>query len=48
MTAAASHDKADHLRAHELSLQAHEHSTKALEQSKNAAAIFKPGKELKP
>ena len=46
LTAAASHDKADHLRAHELSQQAHEHSTKALEQSKNAAASFKPGKEL--
>jgi hypothetical protein len=48
MTAAASHDKTDHLKAHELSQQAYEHSCEALEYSKRKAASFKPGKELKP
>lgn len=48
LAAAASHDKGDHLTAHELSNQAHEHSRAALEHSNNVAAGFRPGKELKP
>jgi hypothetical protein len=48
MAAAASHDKGDHLAAHELTKQAHEHSREALEHSKKLAASFKPGKVLKP
>ena len=48
MAAAASHDKGDHLAAHELTKQAHEHSREALAHSQKLAASFKPGKELKP
>jgi len=46
LAAAASHDKGDHLAAHELSQQAHEHSRQALDQSAKAQASFKAGKEL--
>jgi len=48
MAAAASHDKGDHLAAHELTKQAHEHSRAALEHSQKLAGSFKSGKELKP
>ena len=48
LAAAASHEKGDHLTAHELSKQAHEHSREALEHSNQAGAQFKAGKELKP
>ncbi|WP_035359145.1 hypothetical protein [Edaphobacter aggregans] len=47
LAAAASHDKGDHLTAHELSKQAHEHSRLALEHS-GQMATFEPGKELRP
>ena len=43
LAAAASHDKGDHLTAHELSQQAHEHSIRALEHSKQAAASGEAG-----
>jgi hypothetical protein len=46
LAAAASHEKGDHLTAHELSQQAHEHSRQALEHSSKAQASFKAGKEL--
>jgi hypothetical protein len=48
MAAAASHDKGDHLAAHELTKQALEHSREALEHAEKLAAYFKAGKELKP
>jgi hypothetical protein len=48
MAAAASHDKGDHLAAHELTKQAHEHSREALEHSQKLAGSFKSGKEFKP
>jgi DNA-directed RNA polymerase beta' subunit len=45
--AAASHDKGDHLTAHELSKQAREHSLEAMKHSEAALAHFnatqKPG-----
>ena len=44
--AAASHNKGDHLTAHELSKQAYEHSAEALKHSNELAAKFKAGKEL--
>jgi len=48
LAAAASHDKGDHLSAHELTKQAYEHSREALEHSQKLAASSKPGKGLKP
>lgn len=42
--AAASHDKGDHLTAHELSKQAHEHSLEALKHSEAAMKNFKAAK----
>ena len=46
LAAVASHDKGDHLTAHELSKQAHEQSRQALEHSQQAATNFRPGKGL--
>ena len=48
LAAAASHDKGDHLAAHELTKQAHEYSRQAFEHSGKLASEFKAGKELKP
>lgn len=42
--AAASHDKGDHLTAHEFSKQAHEHSLEAMKHSEAALAHFKADK----
>lgn len=44
LAAAASHEKGDHLTAHELSKQAHEHSIEALKHSQAAADAFKPSR----
>jgi len=43
--AAASHNKGDHLTAHELSKQAHEHSMEALKHSQAAMEHAKTGKQ---
>lgn len=43
--AAASHDKGDHLTAHELSKQALEHSREALKHSEAAMQLFKTEKK---
>jgi len=43
--AAASHNKGDHVTAHELSKQAHEHSMEALKHSQAAMEHAKTGKQ---
>jgi len=47
LAAAASHEKGDHLTAHELTQQAHEHSRQALEHSGNLSSGVKPANESK-
>jgi hypothetical protein len=47
LAAAASHDKGDHLTAHELARQAHEHSRQALEHSSTLSSGVKPATESK-
>ena len=48
LEAATSHDKGDHLTAHELTKQAHEHSRQALEHSNNMTTATAAEKGPKP